>query len=212
MTSRSEDSENYDDAVQDEEEESDDEDGDDDDEEKSPERSRESAPRHSQQPPQQGLPLPPYPYYGYPPVAGYPPVGYPMPLTAAATRSFPYPPPILPSKGTYVDNAHAEDPKPEHRRNRGGVSKPFPEVLHDMLAALEQEGNANVASFFSHGRAFAIHKPRIFISEVMPRFFRQTKLTSFQRQLNLYGFKRISAGIDNGGYWVRATLENLCFG
>jgi hypothetical protein len=56
-----------------------------------------------------------------------------------------------------------------------------------MLEATEREGLADVVSFFSHGRAFAIHKPRRFVQEIMPRFFRQTRLTSFQRQLNLYG-------------------------
>ena len=56
-----------------------------------------------------------------------------------------------------------------------------------MLEVTEREGLADVVSFFSHGRAFAIHKPRRFVQEIMPRFFRQTRLTSFQRQLNLYG-------------------------
>jgi HSF-type DNA-binding len=155
---------------------------------------------------------PPYPLYGYPPipsyVPGYPPFGgapYPYHMTAS-----PYlqPPPSTStsSRATrYVDHAHVADPEPNPRRNRGGISKPFPEVLHHMLSTLEQEGSADVASFFPHGRAFAIHNPRIFVSTVMPRFFKQTKLTSFQRQLNLYSFKRIvEGGVDNGGYWVRS--------
>jgi len=62
-------------------------------------------------------------------------------------------------------------------------------------------------SFFQHGRAFVIHQPRRFVTEVMPRFFRQSKLTSFQRQLNLYGFKRISQGPDHGGYFHEFFLR-----
>ena len=205
VSARSGDSEINEDAVAPVDGEEEDSDGDDDDdesekvdEEESPERSQNSAPQP--RPPQNLSLAHPYPYYGYPPppAAGYhAPPGY-APL-AAMSNSFPYPHPL---NSTYVDNAHAEDPKPDLRRNRGGVSKPFPEVLQEMLADLERHGKADVASFFSHGRAFAIHKPRVFINEVMPQYFRQTKLTSFQRQLNLYGFKRISSGIDNGGYWV----------
>jgi hypothetical protein len=44
-------------------------------------------------------------------------------------------------------------------------------------------------------------QPRRFVARVLPRFFKQTKLTSFQRQLNLYGFKRIPKGLDHGSYY-----------
>jgi hypothetical protein len=76
-----------------------------------------------------------------------------------------------------------------------------------MLDAVEKEGIADVVSFFPHGRAFAIHKPRRFVESVIPRFFNMTKITSFQRQLNLYGFKRISTGQDNGGYYHECFLQ-----
>jgi hypothetical protein len=106
----------------------------------------------------------------------------------------------------YIDQSLNLDP-PADRRNRGGVTEPFPEKLHRMLDTCEREGLSDVVGFFSHGRAFAIHKPRKFQAEIMPRFFRQTRLTSFQRQLNLYGFKRISQGPDHGGYWHEFFLR-----
>jgi hypothetical protein len=111
------------------------------------------------------------------------------------------------NQDSYSDFSSMLDPIPDPRRNRGGVSEPFPDKLHRMLLAVEREGLSEVVGFFSHGRAFAIHKQRRFIHDIMPRFFRQSKLTSFQRQLNLYGFRRLSQGPDNGGYYHELFLK-----
>jgi len=58
-----------------------------------------------------------------------------------------------------------------------------------------------------------VHQPKEFVEEIMPGFFRQTKMTSFQRQLNLYGFARLTTGPDRGGYYhelfIRGRLD-LC--
>eukprot|EP00339_Tiarina_fusa_P014260 CAMPEP_0117047090 /NCGR_PEP_ID=MMETSP0472-20121206/32559_1 /TAXON_ID=693140 ORGANISM="Tiarina fusus, Strain LIS" /NCGR_SAMPLE_ID=MMETSP0472 /ASSEMBLY_ACC=CAM_ASM_000603 /LENGTH=406 /DNA_ID=CAMNT_0004759689 /DNA_START=100 /DNA_END=1320 /DNA_ORIENTATION=- len=101
----------------------------------------------------------------------------------------------------------------KRRGHRGGVAVPFPEKLHDMLSKMDEEGNTNIVAWQPHGRCFTVHKPKEFVEEIMPRHFKQTKLTSFQRQLNLYGFSRLTAGPDRGGYYhelfIRGRMD-LC--
>lgn len=126
----------------------------------------------------QQIPIQPY---SYPPYSYYPPtMGYPPPPTMhpgghqtdhmMTGANNPY---------QYTDVSNLSDPVPDTRRNRGGVTEPFPEKLHRMLDGTEREGLADIVSFFSHGRAFAIHKPRRFVNEVMPRYFRQVSFLSF---------------------------------
>ena len=40
------------------------------------------------------------------------------------------------------------------------------------------------------------------------RYFQQNKLTSFQRQLNLYGFNRLTRGVDSAGYYHEHFLRD----
>jgi hypothetical protein len=96
-------------------------------------------------------------------------------------------------------------------RRHGGISVSFPLKLHDVLDQVEADGLANIISWQHHGRCFAIHKPKEFVNHVMPTYFRQTKLTSFQRQLNLYGFNRLTRGSDNGGYYHELFLRGKTF-
>jgi hypothetical protein len=94
---------------------------------------------------------------------------------------------------------------------RGGVTVPFPEKLHDMLSNIEDDGHGHVISWQPHGRCFLVHKPEVFVKVVMPLYFNQTKLTSFQRQLNLYGFCRLTTRKDRGGYYHELFLKHRPF-
>ena len=98
-----------------------------------------------------------------------------------------------------------------HTPVKCGVTIPFPLKLHEMLDQIETDGLASVISWQSHGRCFVVHDPKRFSENVMPAYFRQTKFASFQRQLNLYGFSRLTSGKDKGGYYHELFLRGKKF-
>jgi hypothetical protein len=99
----------------------------------------------------------------------------------------------------------------EKPKVRGGVIKPFPIRLHMMLNKIEEDGFAHVVSWQPHGRSFIVHKQKQFVEHVMPTYFNQSKFASFQRQLNLYGFSRLTFGEDRGGYYHELFLRSKSF-
>jgi hypothetical protein len=77
---------------------------------------------------------------------------------------------------------------------------PFPWKLHEMLDAAEKECFDSIVSWLPNEDAFKVHAPNRFVTQVMSLYFNQTQFKSFQRQLNMWGFQRISHGPCKGAY------------
>jgi hypothetical protein len=108
---------------------------------------------------------------------------------------------------------HAKDSRLDYQEDapaRGGVTTPFPLKLHDMLEEVISNGHEHIVSWQPHGRCFVVHKPKEFVG-LLPHYFKLSKLASFQRQLNLYGFQRLTRGRDRGGYYHELFLKNRVF-
>jgi len=116
---------------------------------------------------------------------------------------------------------HADDDGAVYRNtpmvSKGGVTVPFPMKLHNMLDHIAQHEPqlSSIATWQPHGRSFIVHNINQFTEDVLPRFFQQRKYASFQRQLNLYGFTRLTKGPDRGSYYHELFLRSkkiLCRG
>jgi len=130
----------------------------------------------------------------------------------------------IPSKHSALDSEKMKKPKPLSdavqidpsggEDDAGGDKSPkianndsFPHKLYRMLEEAEKDGMDDIACFSPHGKAFLIHKPREFLSDLMPKYFSTNRMSSFQRQLNLYGFRRVKGGADKGGYYHSFFLK-----
>ena len=84
----------------------------------------------------------------------------------------------------------------------------FPWKLHDMLSAAQSEHFHDVVSWEPNGLSFKVHRIEDFVQQILPLYFDQTKFESFRRQLNLYGFTRITRGPNRGMYVHRCFLKS----
>lgn len=113
--------------------------------------------------------------------------------------------------------------QPQHQVKRGSgvdIKGPTPEVaqqlrfpwkLHLLLERCEYEHQQKLAAYMAEGqststvpdmpiswlpcgKAFKVHDKERFVREVMPSFFGTQSFKTFQRNLNLWGFTRVSKG------------------
>lgn len=85
----------------------------------------------------------------------------------------------------------------------------FPWRLHEMLRDCENQGRDDIVSWLPHNKAFKVYKVTEFVGQILPQYFKQTKYKSFQRQLNLWGFERITEnGAEKGAYFHKNFLRD----
>lgn len=90
----------------------------------------------------------------------------------------------------------------------GACENVFPQKLHFLLNQAEKEGFDHIISWVNDGAAFKVHDSKAFLERVMPNYFDQSKFESFRRQLNLYGFQRVSRGPSRGIYYHQFFLQS----
>mmetsp|Transcript_12684 Transcript_12684/g.27549 ORF Transcript_12684/g.27549 Transcript_12684/m.27549 type:complete len:325 (+) Transcript_12684:168-1142(+) len=89
----------------------------------------------------------------------------------------------------------------------------FPLKLYDMLEYVADSQYSSAVSWSRDGQAFVVHNKDTFLEYIVPMFFKQTKFRSFTRQLNLYGFARVSNEGPNAAWqhehFIRGSVERL---
>ena len=87
-------------------------------------------------------------------------------------------------------------PTPNAGPNPNLHSRPTPRRLYELL----ENESPTVVLWAEDGASFKVNDAQTFCQQVLPKYFRHCKLTSFQRQLNLYGFNHITKGNNAGAY------------
>jgi hypothetical protein len=91
--------------------------------------------------------------------------------------------------------------------NNNSLATPFPTKLYEMIEKVETQGLSHVVSWQPHGRCFKVHDMPTF-KLLLQNYFKLSKIASFQRQLNLYGFQRLTVGLDKGSYYHELFLRS----
>lgn len=81
----------------------------------------------------------------------------------------------------------------------------FPRKLHRILST--QQFN-DIICWLPHGRSWRVQQQQRFEKEVLPIFFRHGRYASFARQINGWGFRRMSSGPDFNSYYHEYFLRD----
>ncbi|XP_067327597.1 heat shock factor protein 3-like isoform X1 [Anolis sagrei] len=79
----------------------------------------------------------------------------------------------------------------------GSGSSLVPGFLAKLWALVEDRGSDDVISWSKNGQNFCILDEQRFAKELLPKYFKHNNLSSFIRQLNIYGFRKVIA-LENG--------------
>mmetsp|Transcript_9035 Transcript_9035/g.12499 ORF Transcript_9035/g.12499 Transcript_9035/m.12499 type:complete len:490 (-) Transcript_9035:163-1632(-) len=115
-----------------------------------------------------------------------------------------------PDKYAYQDYSFAVSLTPgvaDFPRRSSAQTMSFPERLYDILC---REDTRDIITWLPHGRSWIILKPKVFESTMLPRLYSsRCKHSSFIRQANGWGFRRITQGPDQNSYYHELFLRGM---
>ena len=97
-------------------------------------------------------------------------------------------------------------PSTGKRKSRRPSTTSFPTKLYKILSEPQYQ---DCIAWLPHGRAWRVLKPKVLEDEIIPKYFRSDRLASFMRQVNGWGFKRITEGPDLNAYYHEMFLRGL---
>eukprot|EP00547_Thalassionema_nitzschioides_P008580 CAMPEP_0194225738 /NCGR_PEP_ID=MMETSP0156-20130528/40233_1 /TAXON_ID=33649 /ORGANISM="Thalassionema nitzschioides, Strain L26-B" /LENGTH=343 /DNA_ID=CAMNT_0038957805 /DNA_START=18 /DNA_END=1046 /DNA_ORIENTATION=- len=90
---------------------------------------------------------------------------------------------------SYADASAVSEHKSMSRRKPCRLN--FPTRLHGLLTQARKFGVDDIISWNEEGTMFIINNEHQFVSKILSSIFKQSKFSSFRRQLNAYGFERV---------------------
>jgi hypothetical protein len=69
------------------------------------------------------------------------------------------------------------------------------------MKVLSMKKYSHIITWTQGGKAFTISRPKVFASEILPNFFKESKYSSFTRKLHRWGFQRHLHGSETGSFF-----------
>lgn len=110
------------------------------------------------------------------------------------------------SKGSKKPSANVQGRKANKNGTdlTGCMGTNFPSRLHGLLTQ-----HSDIIRWLPHGRSWIVRDKERFLERVAPLYFQMSKYESFSRQVNGWGFKRITQGPDANAYYHELFLKGM---
>ena len=114
-----------------------------------------------------------------------------------------------PSESSMSSSSSSSSSSTSHAVVAVTVPETFPSQLYQMLQDAITQKFDDIVCWVPSGDGFKIHSKLEFEKEIIPKYFKkQTKCKSFLRQLNMYGFYRVTSGPNRGCYYHKIFQRN----